>query len=107
FWTDPPRATQSSARSILARVLDPRLRDRVFAVRVRHDRRRAGRGQLVHVRRELVFAVEHVLEGDGLTRVRGHPAHAAYQTRLGAAADLVVRLVLADRFHQILPLDLI
>src|SRR5437763_389411 len=67
-----------------------------------------GRGaverQLVDIGRELVLVIQHLVEGDELAGVRGHAAHRRDHARLRPALHLVVRLVLADRGDQILPL---
>src|SRR2546423_9645578 len=80
---------------VLPRRLSARLRHRVFAVFVHLYRRGAGHGQLVYIRREFVVGIQDVFARDGLADVDGHAAHARHQTRFAAAADFVVRLILA------------
>src|SRR5204863_7318332 len=83
------------------------LRHWVAAVRARKQWSRRRERQLIQSGSELVCAVEHRVERDLLARVRRHASHAAHQARLNAALDLAVRLVVADRVDQRIPLILV
>src|SRR5262249_29687984 len=63
--------------------------------------------QSVDVGSELVLVVEHLVARDDLARVGGHAAHGGDQTGFGAAPDLVVGLILANRSQEVVPLQLI
>ena len=69
-----------------------------------------GRGihrELVDVGGKFVLAVEHLVVGDFLASVGGHAAHRGHEAGFDAAFHLVVGLVAADGFHQVVPLVLI
>src|ERR1035437_5532195 len=50
-----------------------------------------------------MLAVEDFLEGDFLAGVGGHAAHAGDEAGFDTALGLVIRLVVADGIHQIVP----
>ena len=54
-----------------------------------------------------MFAVQHLIERDDLTRVRGHAAHGSNQAGLRTPLDLVVGPVLADRGDEVVPFQLL
>src|SRR4051794_19517560 len=90
YLHDNPRDLRVRFESELAVPEDSRLRVGVVPERgVDLQGRGAVHGELVDVRRELVRAVQHVVEGDDLPGVRGHAAHRGDQARLGATPDLV------------------
>src|SRR5262245_19936210 len=72
----------------LALGLDARFGHRVLAVLVRHERGRRLQRELVHLRRELLLAVERVFVGHRAARVRRHAAHRRHQAGLDAALGL-------------------
>src|SRR5262249_29341319 len=92
---------------IFASRRDARPRHGAFAVLAQAQRSRPVQRQSVDVGSELVLVVEHLVARDDLARVGGHAAHGGDQTGFGAAPDLVVGLILANRSQEVVPLQLI
>ena len=71
----PGGGATSVCSLILARLCDSRLWHGIPAIRSETQGRRTIHRKLVHVGREFVFAVQHLVERDDLARVRRHAPH--------------------------------
>ena len=73
LWLSP-RAT--AGRSVFALGYDARLGHRISSVGIRKEGSRGVHGELVHVRRHFVLAVQHLVKGDFPAGVGSHAPHA-------------------------------